>query len=85
MKRLILAFPLVAYALLSLPYVVWAASTLTNPLGAGTDLRKLLADILSFVVMIGSVVVVFMLVYVGYLFVTARGNETKLTTAKSAL
>jgi len=26
-----------------------------------------------------------MLVYVGYLFVTARGNDTKLTTAKSAL
>lgn|SRR3989344_8549635 len=85
MKRLILAFPLVASALLVLPYVVWAAETLTNPLGAGTDLEALLADILAFVVKIGSVVVVLMLVYVGYLFVTARGNDTKLTTAKSAL
>ncbi|MDO8408279.1 MAG: TrbC/VirB2 family protein [bacterium] len=85
MKRLILASPLVASALLALPYVVRAADTLTNPLGAGTDLEQLLADILSFVVEIGSVVVVLMLVYVGYLFVTARGEPAKITTARTSL
>ena len=85
MKRLILASPLIASLILSLPYIVWAAETLTNPLGAGTDLEQLLADILSFVVKIGSVVVVLMLVYVGYLFVTGANNETRRTEARKAL
>ena len=59
--------------------------TLINPLGAGTSLPTLLNDILQFVVQIGSIVVILMLVYVGFLFVTARGNETKISTARSAL
>lgn len=58
---------------------------LTNPLGAGTDLNTLIKDILQFVVELGSVVVIVMLVYVGFLFVTARGEPAKLTTARSAL
>jgi heme/copper-type cytochrome/quinol oxidase subunit 2 len=60
-------------------------TTLINPLGAGTSLPVLLGQILSFVVNIGAIIVIFMLVYVGFLFVTARGNETKLTAAKQAL
>lgn len=59
--------------------------TLINPLGAGTNLPVLLADILKFVVYIGSIIVIFMLVYVGFLFVIARGNETKITEARKAL
>ena len=31
---------------------------------------------------IGSVIVVFFIIYAGFLFVTARGNEKKLETAK---
>ncbi len=59
--------------------------TLINPLGAGTSLPTLLDDILKFVVQIGSIVVILMLVYVGFLFVTARGNEGKITEARRAL
>lgn len=59
--------------------------TLINPLGAGTDLPTLLNKILGFVVYIGAIIVIFMLVYVGFLFVTARGNETKITEARKAL
>ena len=59
--------------------------TLINPLGAGTDLPTLIIKIMDFVVNIGAIVVVFMLVYVGFLFVTARGNETKITEARKAL
>ena len=44
-----------------------------------------LNKILSLVIQVGAVAVVLMLVYVGYLFVVAQGNETKLTTAKTAL
>jgi|SRR3989344_2017323 len=59
--------------------------SLFNPLGNNANLDTLLASILAFVVRIGAVVVVLMLVYVGFLFVTARGNESSLTTAKAAL
>ncbi len=60
-------------------------SGLYNPLGTGYSLPALLTAILEFVVRIGAVVVILMLVYVGFMFVTARGNETKLTAAKSGL
>jgi len=58
---------------------------LINPLGEGATPPGLLKAILEFVVRIGAVVVVLMLVYVGFLFVTAQGNETKITAAKSGL
>lgn len=66
-------------------------TTLINPLNSGSCapnqncLLIFLNKILEFVIKIGTVVVVLMLVYVGFLFVTAQGNETKLTTAKQAL
>lgn len=65
--------------------------TLMNPLGNnvcssnGTCLMNFLNSILKLVIQIGAVVVVLMLVYVGFLFVVAQGNESKLTTAKNAL
>ena len=59
--------------------------TLINPLGAGTNLETLLNQVLSFVVRIGAIIVIFMLVYVGFLFVTARGEPGKITTARQAL
>ena len=59
--------------------------TLINPLGAGTSLPTLLNDILQFVVQIGSIIVILMLVYVGFLFVTARGEPGKITEARRAL
>lgn len=58
---------------------------LFNPLGTGASLPGLISAILAFVVRLGAVVVVVMLVYVGFLFVTAQGNETKITAARSAL
>ena len=59
--------------------------TLINPLGAGTDLPTLINQILAFVIRIGAIVVILMLVYVGFLFVAARGNESKITAARQAL
>ncbi|MCX6787459.1 MAG: hypothetical protein NTY93_02995 [Candidatus Kaiserbacteria bacterium] len=59
--------------------------TLINPLGAGTNLSVLLTKILDFVIRIGAIVVVFMLIYVGYLFVMAQGAEAKITAARNAL
>ncbi|MFZ3043888.1 MAG: hypothetical protein WA058_02140 [Minisyncoccia bacterium] len=59
--------------------------TLINPLGTGATLNSLLTSILQFVVRIGSIVVILMLVYVGYLFVIARGAPTEISKAREAL
>lgn len=65
-------------------------TTLLNPLGttncnpANTCLMNLLNSILDFVINIGAVVVILMMVYVGFLFVTARGEPGKISEAKSA-
>ncbi len=59
--------------------------TLVNPLGAGVGLMELLNKILAFVIQIGVIVVIFMLVYVGYLFVVAQGEPAKITAARQAL
>ena len=66
--------------------------TLMNPLqgvdcssGNGNCLSAFLANILQFIVKIGTVIVILMLVYVGFLFVVAQGNDSKITEAKNAL
>jgi hypothetical protein len=62
------------------------STTLINPLGSGiTDLPSLINAIMDFVVKIGAIVVIFMLVYVGFLFVMAQGNEQKIKDARRAL
>lgn len=48
-------------------------------------LNAFVVKILELVVRLGSIVVVLMIVYVGFLFVVARGNETKITEARKAL
>src|SRR3989344_3025478 len=57
---------------------------LVNPLNVGnctpdTCLMVFLNKILDFVIQIGTIVVILMMVYIGYLFVTARGNDAKIT------
>src|SRR3989344_7519751 len=60
------------------------SGSLLNPLGT-TDLEALVLKILKFIIRIGAIVVIFMLVYVGFLFVRARGEPAALTTARQAL
>jgi len=69
----------------AIPPTTTGGTTLLNPLSAGTSLETLLQDILQLVVRIGVVVVVLMLVYVGFMFATARGEPAKITQAKDAL
>lgn len=79
----------IAAALLLLPlsyvHAADATSGLTNPLGDTKDLSTLLTKILAGVVQIGGVVVTLMLVYCGFLFVVAQGNEEKIREARTAL
>ncbi|MEA1929693.1 MAG: hypothetical protein U9M92_02315 [Patescibacteria group bacterium] len=59
---------------------------LTNPLEpAGIDSIPLLIDkILEIVVKVGLPIVAIAIIYTGFLFVSARGDPSKLTTAKDA-
>ena len=60
---------------------------ITNPLKGGTDsIPVLLEKIISEALLpIGAVVVVVMIIYAGFLFVTAKGKPEDITKAKDAL
>lgn len=58
---------------------------LVNPLNNVCSLNDFLDAILKGVIEIGTIILIMMLVYVGFLFVAARGNAEKLQSAKSAL
>ncbi|HEX5774834.1 MAG TPA: pilin [Candidatus Paceibacterota bacterium] len=60
-------------------------SGLQNPLNNIDSLPDLVYAILDAVVKIGGIVLVLALVYVGFLFVAAQGNEEKIRSARSAL
>lgn len=59
------------------------AATLENPIKHNT-IQDFIKAVLEQVAIIGSMVVVFFMIYSGFLFVSARGNEEKLTKAKWA-
>jgi len=59
--------------------------TLINPLNAGTSLESFLINILQFIIYIGGIVVVLMIVFVGYKFIAAQGNSTKIEEARNML
>ena len=57
---------------------------LLNPLG-DKDLTKFLQEILNVIMIFAVPLIVFMIIYAGFLYVTAQGNEAKVTTANKAL
>ena len=72
--------------------VVSPGVPLLNPLkgvdcsaGNGNCLMAFLNNILEFIINIGVVVVVLMVIYSGFKFVMAQGNESKITEARTML
>jgi len=59
------------------------ATHLENPLTVST-FQCFVEEVLQVVMLIGTPVVVLAIIYSGFLFVTAQGNEDKLTIAKKA-
>ena len=57
---------------------------LQNPLG-NTTIAQLLSLLLKAFVRLGIPIAILFLVYTGFLFVTAQGNDTKITKAKTSL
>ncbi|HYE23300.1 MAG TPA: pilin [Candidatus Paceibacterota bacterium] len=60
-------------------------SGLKNPLKDIDSLEDLLQAILQAVVQLGAIILVIAIIYVGFKFVVAQGNEEKLREARSAL
>lgn len=59
---------------------------INNPLSTDINsIPKLIEVILNIVITIGVPIVVLAIIYSGFLFVSAQGNESKLKTAKSAI
>ena len=67
----------------TLPEEATISATIDNPLSADS-LFCFLKDTLDIFLTIGIIIAVLFMVYAGFLFVTARGAETQLTTAKKA-
>lgn len=60
--------------------------TLINPLGPGASVSSFLLSILNIITTtIGPVIVILMLVFVGFKFVTAQGEPGKITEARQML
>lgn len=53
-----------------------------NPIQA-SSIEAIIAQLLQFVVQVGTVIAVFFVIYSGFLFVKAQGNESEITKAKS--
>ena len=56
-----------------------------NPLGDINTIPDLINLILGIVMRIGIPIIALMIMYAGFLYVTARGNETQLTKAHTAI
>lgn len=65
-------------------YSSGGSNPLENPLSVNS-FAELIDSILKIVLAIGTPIAVLAIIYSGFLFVTAQGNEEKLKTAKSAL
>jgi len=57
---------------------------LKNPLKVGS-IQELLSAILGVVIVIATPIVVFFIIYAGFLYVTARGNTQQVQQATTAL
>ncbi len=59
------------------------APPIENPIAAN-DFKQFLAIVLNIIIQIGTPIVIIAIIFVGFKFVMAQGNESKLKEAKSA-
>jgi hypothetical protein len=58
--------------------------TISNPIGSG-DIPTFLSNILTVVIQIGTMISVFFIIYAGFKYVTAGGDEKKISSAHQML
>jgi len=75
----------------ALPFVSFASTNcsssgggLCSPLNVNS-IQELLVAVLGYLVQVGTVIIVLMMVYIGFEFVLAKGNPTKLQKAREML
>ena len=54
-----------------------------NPISKGDDIYVLIKSLLDVVVKVGTYIVIVMVIYSGFLFVKAQGNESAISEAKN--
>ncbi|MEI6480563.1 MAG: hypothetical protein WCO12_03540 [bacterium] len=63
-----------------------SSNAINNPIGpSNMDINQLVVELLKIVAQLGAIVCVFFIIYAGFLFVKARGNEAEVTKAKNVL
>ena len=84
--RIILIHTFLIACFIAIPLVVGASShdTFVNPLGV-SSISQLVGAIIEILLKILLPVIVVFVIYAGFLFVTAQGNEEKLNNAKKIL
>lgn len=89
MKKFFTKLKIIFYTgLLFAPALVYGQASsgskgLSNPLGPGVNtLEDFISEVLKVVVKFGTIICVFFLIYSGFLFVKASGNEEKIGEAK---
>lgn len=70
--------------LTALTHPTFAATALQNPLKFD-DLVSVLMAIVQVLVILAVPIIIFFIVYAGFLYVTAQGNPQKIKTANNAL
>ena len=87
---------LLTFFIISQPYLVHAidivgdtgegdgSASLKNPLRSN-DLMEFLQELLDVIMVFAVPLIVFMIIYAGFLYVMARGNEAEVTKASRAL
>lgn len=74
----------IIFFLITLPGFVFAQPPrFENPLSGISTIPDFINELLSIVIMIAIPVIVIMIVYSGFLFVTARGNEERVSKART--
>ncbi|MCH8889345.1 hypothetical protein IID26_02905 [Patescibacteria group bacterium] len=76
--------PLISFAQITVPGPSSGSSGIQNPLKFNT-FTEFLTTLLNIIITIAVPIVVLAIVYSGFLFVTAQGNETKLEKAKKVI
>lgn len=78
-------FSAISLLILFLPMLVGAQAQLQNPLGAGTTLIGFIQDLVDAILILVVPIIVFFIIYAGFLYVTARGNSEAVSKAHRAL
>jgi len=71
-------------SLFFLPLLI-SAQNIKNPLGSTNSLFGFLNKIIDALLQLGAVVAAVAVIYAGFMFVTAQGDEGKIKTAKATL